>query len=494
MPLSRVPLLLLLVSAVALGPLPWSAGPGPLGAAWADDEDDDDDDDDDDDGDDRGGGSSGGAASTGGSPGGGDGDGSHRATPTGTGDDPLSRFLRRVLTPEAETGRGTAGPAPPRAPQTAPRPVARIDLPDAAPDEILAFDLSVQDLASLTAQGFAELASDPLPGLGVTLHRLQIAPGLTLSQARDTVRALPSGQGADFNTFYRSEAGPAPCAGPHCADRATVDWPAGAACGPLPAIGMIDTGVNADHESLAGADLTVHRFADTAFAPSQAVHGTAVAALLVGTPDSRSPGLVPDARLIAVDAFHRAGRDERADAAALLRALSFLAEEGVGVINLSLAGPPNALVERAAADLTEARGIVLAAAAGNGGPRAEDAHPAALDSVIAVTAVDRDARPYRRAQRGDHVELAAPGVDVWTAASISGARPKTGTSFAVPFVTAALARLRAQEAESAVDALRARLAEGARDLGAPGRDPVTGYGLMSAAGLCAQARPLPGDG
>ena len=81
----------------------------------------------------------------------------------------------------------------------------------------------------------------------------------------------------------------------------------------------------------------------------------------------------------------------------------------------------------------------MIAAAGNDGPRAEPAYPAAYDSVIAVTAVDRSGTIYRRAIRGAHVDLAAQGVEVWTAASVKGARWKTGTSFAAPYVTAAVA-------------------------------------------------------
>ena len=41
---------------------------------------------------------------------------------------------------------------------------------------------------------------------------------------------------------------------------------------------------------------------------------------------------------------------------------------------------------------------------------------------LAVTAVDRRGQVYRRANRGDHIDLAAPGVNLWTAASISGVR------------------------------------------------------------------------
>ncbi|TIQ01951.1 MAG: peptidase S8, partial [Mesorhizobium sp.] len=120
------------------------------------------------------------------------------------------------------------------------------------------------------------------------------------------------------------------------------------------------------------------------------------AAPLVGGADSRTPGLLPHARLIAVDAFHRGERqDDRSDAYYLLRALDLLSARGVQVTNMSLSGPANALLEQFVRKLSE-RGMVIVAAAGNGGPRAEPAYPAAYAEVIAVTAVDRMKRPYRR--------------------------------------------------------------------------------------------------
>ncbi|WP_222626003.1 S8 family serine peptidase, partial [Meridianimarinicoccus zhengii] len=390
-------------------------------------------------------------------------------------------------------------PRTPRAPQSAPRPPQRPVLADAAPDEIVAFDLAPDDLSSLIAEGFTARETATLGGLGVTLHRLGIAPGLDLATARARVAALPSGAGADFNHFYRPEAAdtPAPCRGDGCVALRQVDWPAPASCAPVARIGMIDTAVNVDHPALAATPIATLRTAAEDSPPATPAHGTAVAALLVGDPATGLAGLLPGTALIAVDAFHQAGRDERADVVAVLRGLSELADARVDVVNLSIAGPPNALLEDAVSRLA-GRGMVLAAAVGNDGPGAPPAYPGAYDPVIAVTAVDADARIYRRAQQGDHVDIAAPGVEVWTAASISGLRPKTGTSFAVPFVTAALARLKAGAPDLDADDLRARLVETARDLGTPGRDPVFGHGLLSAAGHCAPSPQVwtagaPGD-
>ena len=106
--------------------------------------------------------------------------------------------------------------------------------------------------------------------------------------------------------------------------------------------------------------------------------------------------------------------------------------------------------------------------------------------MIAVTAVDSRGRVYRRAVQGNHVDVAAPGVDIWTAASISGARTKTGTSFAAPFVTAALSKMLAADGDLSPAELERRLIADAADLGDPGRDKVYGAGLLDASRICSR--------
>ena len=177
-------------------------------------------------------------------------------------------------------------------------------------------------------------------------------------------------------------------------------------------------------------------------------HGTAVAALLVGRRDSPTPGLVPDARLVAVDAFYRdGGTADRTDVMSLVTAIEALAERGVRVINLSLSGPANEVLQKAIA-AAQAKGIVIVAAAGNNGAGAEPSYPAAYPGVVAVTAVDHELNVYRRATRGPYVDLAAPGVNVWTASAQGTGSLKTGTSYAVPFVSAAAGVLLASRPES----------------------------------------------
>jgi minor extracellular protease Epr len=402
--------------------------------------------------------------------------------------------------PRSSGGGGDNDDDSPRraSPRRQPAPVV-VRLPTRVPDEIVTLDLTAPDLALLIEDGFELLEEAALGDDGSTLRRLRIPKGLPLPEARAAVRALESAPEADFNHYYRAEeelvlvaepARKAPeCDGPHCATFAQIGWPLApslqAQCAGVPVtIGMIDTGVNPDHAAFDGVALDVIGGAHVDFDASGEIHGTAVAAVLAGHPESRSPGLVPWMPLLAVDVFHRDGGDERADVMALVKGLETLADRGVAVINLSLAGPPNVVLEETLQRLADEKGIVLVAAAGNAGPRARPRYPAGYETVIAVTAVDRGGRIYRRAVGGPHIDLAAPGVDVWTAASISGGRGKTGTSFAAPYVTAAVALILQANPALTPDEVMAVLANSAKDVGDEGYDPIFGHGLLQTVDLC----------
>src|SRR5690606_36077764 len=132
-------------------------------------------------------------------------------------------------------------------------------------------------------------------------------------------------------------------------------------------------------------------------------------------------------------------------------------------------------------------------AAGNGGRGAPPAYPAAWPGVLAVTAVDAGLNPYRQAARGPQVDFAAPGVNLWTAASISGGRLRSGTSYAAPFVTAALAAVRARRPGQPLAETVADLARCAEDRGEAGHDEIFGHGIISSADQCLAGQMPAGD-
>jgi len=268
--------------------------------------------------------------------------------------------------------------------------------------------------------------------------------------------------------------------------RRMINWPAAEALSCLGInelrLGMVDTHVNIDHPAFSGQALMLRNFAGAQ--PFSAVHGSAVASLLVGAHASDYPGLLPGAKLWAAGVFRQRQNTAETTTQLLLQALDWLLSERVSVINLSMGGPRNRILALGLSAVLD-KGVMLVAAAGNQGAHAPPAYPAAHHGVIAVTAVDALGGLYSLANQGEYIDFSAPGVDIWAADGEAGGRYHSGTSFAVPF---ALATLVVQQRgvireQSGRDWLQG-LQQKALDLGPKGKDSQFGWGLIEGPRPC----------
>lgn len=265
-----------------------------------------------------------------------------------------------------------------------------------------------------------------------------------------------------------------------------IGWHVGSPdCGRGLRLGLIDTAIDITHPSLKNRSISTRSFVTTGLTPAPAEHGTAVAALLVGDPhQGGAAGLLPGAVLYSANVFRQHDRHQIDTTAEwIILALDWLLQQRVQFVNLSLGGPRDLLLETAIKRALE-RGIVVLAAAGNNGPNAAPVYPAAQSGVIAVTAVDARRQVWPKANRGTYISFAAPGVDLWTARPGGGYGYVTGTSYSVPFVTAALAETRRAQPKDPPTTARRVLAEHAYDLGDPGKDLTYGWGLVQAREPC----------
>ena len=239
---------------------------------------------------------------------------------------------------------------------------------------------------------------------------------------------------------------------------------------------MIDASVDVNHEALKGQDVEFKSFHKKGRRPGPADHGTAVAGILVGKPGWG--GLLPGASLKAANMFekNKTGRVV-GNALALLKAVNWLAGQRVHVINMSVAGADNEAI-RVALKKAKGRRVVMIAAAGNWGREDRPAFPAAYKDVVAVTAVNKDRKIYGKANKGRYIDFAAPGVSVYTAVP-SGGRLQSGTSFAVPYISAIMAMSISKGTRKDPNALRKVVQESIVDLGSPGKDKTFGWGLVS---------------
>ncbi|MDP3519288.1 MAG: S8 family serine peptidase [Hydrogenophaga sp.] len=361
-----------------------------------------------------------------------------------------------------------------------------VDAESFSVNELVALNPSNAALASAARLGLSVVERSTQPGLSLRVVRLRLPAGL---DARSALDVLAPAHPDTFDLHHRYALAQAPaapaCQGAHCGSWAQVAWPAdAAACGRAQRIGIIDTEVAAEHPALRGADIVRMRFLADGRTPSDDDHGTVVAGLLVAAPSPQAgAGLVPRARLLAANSFHRLpSGSTSADALDLIKALDWLVTQRVRVVGMSLAGPPNRALA-AAIEQAHRRGVLVVAAAGNGGPNAPPAYPAAWSPVLAVTAIDAAGRPYRRAQQGEHIDFAAPGVGLAGLAAADGPGARSGTSFAVPFVVA-LASQTLQQGLLGADDWQRGASRLVQDLGAPGRDAVFGWGLPRLAQAC----------
>jgi Subtilase family len=355
----------------------------------------------------------------------------------------------------------------PKLPLASPLEMRDVDIPEYLPDQII-FVIAGQVSSVETIIRVAKVSlieTTFLSEAGVTMVVAQLLPGDSVTAALTRVAKIKAIGWAQPNYQFQLLGGKLPKrfamhAIPEKQPRVSGN------------IVMIDAPVDVAHDNLRGAAVT-QSFFGTVQRP--ALHGTAVAALLVGTGDY--PGTAQGGKLTSLAAFGPA-----ADGASLSRT-SYLAKAmneasrlRPDVLNLSFGGPVDRLLG-VMLDTVHKNGVCVSAAAGNGGPAGKVLFPATHPASLAVTAVDENLRGYAYASQGPRVDVSGVGVGL-NAAVPGGRRAVSGTSFATAVISGALLRMPACNGGRNPGAMKVQVAGLAEDLGAPGRDAVFGAGLF----------------
>ncbi len=219
------------------------------------------------------------------------------------------------------------------------------------------------------------------------------------------------------------------------------------------------------------------------------VHGTGIAGAIVA--HARLMGSAPQARIFGIRAFGAAPNGAQSTSFVILKALNYAAEHGAQIINMSFAGPKDPLIERGIA-ATAARGILMVAASGNAGAKSPPLYPAANANVIAVSATDAQDKLFTASNRGGHIAIAAPGVDIFLPAPDEKYQITSGTSFSAAYISGVAALMLERNPALKPDEVRAILMKTARDLGAPGRDDLFGAGAADGFAAVSAAVDAPG--
>lgn len=292
---------------------------------------------------------------------------------------------------------------------------------------------------AMTDLGASIVSRKQLSALGIVLSVFRLPAAADEDAFAEQVRkTLPDAQ-AESNQRYRlmAQSDARYDARHYAQDMVGLTVPS--SCTAPIRLAMLDSGVNTAIAPLQGRAIHFTDVTGAKSLPQQ--HGTAIASLLLSA-DPDLPGLVPAASLEAVGIF---AVDDNGDPETrtdwVLRGLNHLAglQPAPLAVNMSFGGNYSALL-RAATDTLSGH-MLLVAAAGNTGTD-EKLYPAAFDTVIAVGAVDANRRRSRYSNFGDHVALYAPGEDIWVSDSRGRGYFASGSSYATPFATAALALLR----------------------------------------------------
>jgi len=243
-------------------------------------------------------------------------------------------------------------------------------------------------------------------------------------------------------------------------------------------VAVIDTGIDARHPVLSKS---IAMSFDAVGDGKKTVdrHGTAIAGLIAG--QGKVKGVAPLSRLLAVRAFtmHREYNKPVTSGLILLRSFDWSFANKARVFNMSFSGPYDPLVKKALESAYE-KGVILVAAAGNGGAKAAPAYPAAYENVIAITALDKKDKLYVHANRGEYVTVAAPGVDMLVPSVKKGYRYSSGTSLAAAQISGLIALLLEKNPDATSEAIVDAIKNSARDLGPKGYDTQFGAGLADA--------------
>ncbi len=319
--------------------------------------------------------------------------------------------------------------------------------------------------------GFSVLEKVQLSELGLTLYRIGTPVGKTVIEARAMLARRIPGLNMDVNQQFQAQQGAI-----KATVRSLVGWTKyPSSCGRGIKIGMIDAAVDITHPALKGQNITFRSFRKRSRRMGPADHGTAVATILAGRPEWG--GLLPGADLYAADMFERNETGKVVgNGVALLKGLNWLLKKGVKIINMSIAGSDNKVIRKVLKRVAS-KGVIMVAAAGNWGPTARPAYPAAYREVVAVTAFNDRKLIYSNANNGSYIDFAAPGVQIWTAVP-GGGKFQSGTSFASPYVAALVASEIARGVRPTPDGLRADLRKNVIDMGRGGKDKVFGWGFV----------------
>jgi thermitase len=255
-------------------------------------------------------------------------------------------------------------------------------------------------------------------------------------------------------------------------------------------IAIVDTGVDLNHPDLNDKIVAGWDFVnDDASAQDDHGHGTHVAGIATAETNNGQgvAGVSWGARIMPIKVLDKNGDGYYSDVA---QGVSYACNHGAQIINLSLGGSEPSNTLRDALEQVYQDGCLITAAAGNGGGNGVD-YPAKYVQAIAVAATDRTDQRASFSDYGPEIDVAAPGVDIWSTLWPHTYNSKTGTSMSTPYVAGLAALLWSVCPQLTNTEVRSVIESTAKDLGSAGWDPYYGFGRIDADKAIEYAGPPP---
>jgi len=262
-------------------------------------------------------------------------------------------------------------------------------------------------------------------------------------------------------------------------------------------VAVLDTGLDLDHPDLvSNIKGGINTINPNKSADDDNGHGSHVAGIIAALDNTVGVlGVAPQAQLYAVKVLNRQGSGFVSD---IIEGLQWSIANGMQVINMSFGTSSDVQSLHDAITAAYRSGIVLVAAAGNSGPEDNTVlYPARYPEVIAVSATDTTDTVASWSSRGPEVELAAPGVNIYSTYKGGSYNTLSGTSMASPHVAGTAALVIASGIADSNgdgfinDEVRVKLQSTADDLGGLGRDDLYGFGLVDAQETATGVQTLP---
>ncbi|SFD86568.1 Serine protease, subtilisin family [Lentibacillus persicus] len=243
-------------------------------------------------------------------------------------------------------------------------------------------------------------------------------------------------------------------------------------------VAVLDSGVDRDHPDLEGRVLPGYDVVNDKPDPTDNLgHGTRVAGIIAANPDS--PGITGmdfNVNILPIKVVNADGEIASQD---VQKGIYYAIEHGADIINMSLGANQYSELEEEAIAAAEEAGITLVAAAGNDGLN-RPFYPASYPGVISVSATDKnDERPWF-SNYGRYVDIAAPGLSIYSTALNGEHTIDDGTSFSAPMISGMSALLKAAHPDAERDQIEWMMEKSADQVSGKRWTESLGYGRLNA--------------